>query len=87
MLWSRLMCLDCGVEFTVGLMTAHIRHLQRIEPEIDRYQIPVIQTDHLPQVLEVSFRRIKTKFQCPFPYFPVSYFKWSDLRNQFKWQH
>ena len=50
----RIPCTDCGVEFTAGFMTMYRLRMHGTDPEIDWNQLPVSQTEHLPQVFDVS---------------------------------
>ena len=51
----RIRCLECSVELTNGSMTAHQIRMHGSEPEIDWNRLPVLQTEHLPQVYDVIF--------------------------------
>ena len=68
-------------------MTAHRKRQHRIDPAINWDWLPVSQTDLPPQVFEVSFPRVMTKYQCPFPGCPGSSHTWICLRNHFKRHH
>ena len=58
-LWRHLPCSDCGMELTAGSMIDHLRCLHGNEPAINWDRLPVIQTEHPPQVYEVRFHREK----------------------------
>ena len=62
----RIPCLEFVVYFTVRSMTAHRRHMHCTEPAIDWSWLPVIQTDHQPNVYNVSFPWLTKK--SPFPF-------------------
>ena len=89
-MWRRLPCLYFGVEFTAGYMTdQHMRPdgTNPASPSINWYQLPVSQTEKLPQVYELSFPRDTTKCQCPFPGFLGFSHPRSGLHNHFKLLH
>ena len=83
----RILCLECGVELTMGSMMAHRQHMHRTEPAIDWIRLPVIQTEHLPQVYVVSFPQSTKRLPCPFPGCLVSSHMWNGLRSHFIIQH
>ena len=68
-------------------MTDHCRCLDGIEMAIELERLLASQTEHLPQVFEVSFPRFTTKRQCPLPGCPGSYCSWRFLRNHLNLKH
>ena len=86
-LWRRLPCPDYGVELTAGSIMDHRRRLHGKEPAIDWDRLPVSHMVHPPEVFEVSFPKVTTKCQCPFPGLSRSSCTWSVLRNHSNWQH
>ena len=78
---------DCGVDITAGYMTDHHRRLHCMDPEIDWNQLPVIQTEYLPQVYEVCFLTNMHLCQCPFPGCPRTSRSSTDLQNHFSILH
>ena len=65
--WLRhhITCLYCVVELMTGSMMVHRRHLHGTDTAIDWDQLPVSQTELLPQVFEVSFPMVPDKCQYP----------------------
>ena len=54
---QRILCLECRVELTKGLMTAQRRCMNGKEPEIDWNQLLVIQIEHIQQVFDAIFMK------------------------------
>ena len=68
-------------------MKAHCRRMHGTDPVIDWNQINVSQTEHLPQVYDVSFPKGMTHFPLPFPGCLVSSWSWNRLQDHFNLQH
>ena len=83
----RIPCSECGVELTVGSMTAHFRRMHTTDPAIDWIWLPVCQTVHQPQVYDVSFPQKTKQCPCPFPVCLVSSRTWNVLQSHFNSQH
>ena len=58
-----------------------------MEPENDLNRFPVIQTENIPQVFDVSFQKGTYQCPCPFTGCPVSLQTWNGLRNHFNQHH
>ena len=71
---------ECIVDITSGYMTSHRFRMQVIDPTIDWSWLPVIQTEHQPQLYNVRFSRSKKCRPRPFPGCPGSYHTWNGLR-------
>ena len=50
-------------------------------------RLPVSQKEHLLHMFEVSFPRVATKCQCPFPGNPGLSHTWRGIRNHFNQKH
>ena len=83
---KRITCPEFGFKITTGSMIAHRSRMHGVEPEIDWNRVPASQTEHHPQVYDVSFPR--TEKQCPRP-FPecLGYSRTcTNLQNNFRSQ-
>ena len=76
-LQRRITCPECGVEITAGYMTVHCRHMHGTDPAIDWSRLPVIHTEHQPQVYDVSLPRATNR--CPCPSCLTAYYMWNGL--------
>ena len=78
---------ECGVEITTGSMSAHRRKINETEPVIYWNQLPVSNTEHLPEVYDVSFPKGKTQWPCLFPGCPRSSQTLNSLLNHLNQKH
>ena len=70
LLRRRIPCPDCVIELTLVLMMAHIWRMHRTEPEIYWNWLPVIQTEYILQVFDVSFPNGHIAVPFPLSYLP-----------------
>ena len=77
---SCIPCPECWVNITAGSMTEHRWRMNRTEPAINWSRLPIIQTEHQPQVYDMSFPRSTKWCPCPFPGCPWSSHTWNGLR-------
>ena len=66
---------------------AHCQLMYRTEPAINWIRLPVSQTEHQPQVYNVSFLRSTKICPCHPPGCPGSSLMWNGLRLQFRSHH
>ena len=86
-LWQQIPCPECGFELNAGSITEHRCRMHGTESIIDWNQMPVSQTEHQPQVYDMSFPRTTNRCPRPLPSCPGSSSTLNGLRSHFIRHH